>query len=103
MGAIDASIKSLDLGEVDFFRQLDKDAVIIKEDTKAEANIIHGFNGYRSIVMPWLRRTGIKEHTRGLKKNEIHVSFLAPRNTNDEPELFLMLEVIDEIFLEAYS
>jgi hypothetical protein len=53
--------------------------------------------------VPWLRRTGIEEHTRGLKKDEMHASFLAPRNADDEPELFLILEVMDEIFLKAHS
>jgi hypothetical protein len=60
--AIDASIKSLDLKEVDFFKQLAKDIVIIKADAKAEANIVYGFNSHRSTVVLWLRRTGIKEH-----------------------------------------
>lgn len=53
--------------------------------------------------MPWLRRTGIKEHIRGLKKDEIHASFTVLKATESEPELVLMLKVIDEIFIEAYS
>jgi hypothetical protein len=55
MGAINASITSLDLREVDFFKQLDKDAVTIKEDAKVKANIIHGFNSYIFVVVLWLR------------------------------------------------
>jgi hypothetical protein len=39
----------------------------------------------------------------GLKKNEIHVSFVVLKTTNNKPELFLILEVINEIFLEAYN
>ena len=93
----------MDSGEADFFRQLDEDAVIIEEDAKAEANTIHGFDSYRSTVVPWLRRTGIKEHTRGLKKDEMHASFIVPKNADDEPELFLILEVMDKIFTEVHS
>ncbi|PVH71404.1 hypothetical protein DL98DRAFT_392247, partial [Cadophora sp. DSE1049] len=89
--------------EADFFKQLNKDAAVAKEDAKAEANIVHGFSSHRSAVVPWLRRTGIEEHTRGLKKDEMHASFTVPKNTDDEPELVLMLEVMDEIFTKAHS
>jgi hypothetical protein len=53
--------------------------------------------------MPWLRWTSIEEHTRGLKKDEMHASFAMPKITESEPELFLILEVINEIFIEAHS
>jgi hypothetical protein len=49
--AVAASIKSLDSGEADFFKQLDKDIVIIKEDTKAKTNLVYGFNSYRSVII----------------------------------------------------
>jgi hypothetical protein len=39
----------------------------------------------------------------GLGKDEVHASFAMLQNAKSEPELFLMLEVIGEIFLEAYS
>jgi hypothetical protein len=93
----------LDSREADFFGQLDKDAAVIEEDAKVEANIVYGFDRYRSTVMPWLIRTGIEEHTRGLKKDEMHASFTMPKITESEPELFLMLEVMDEIFIKAHS
>ena len=38
-----------------------------------------------------------------MKKDEIHTSFAVPKTTESEPELFLILEVIDEIFTEAHS
>ncbi|KUJ14609.1 uncharacterized protein LY89DRAFT_720881 [Mollisia scopiformis] len=96
-------IASLDSREADFFTQLDEDAAIAGEDAKAEANTVHGFGSHKSAVVPWLRRTGIEEHTRGLKKDEMHTSFAVPKNAESEPELFLMLEVMDEIFTEAHS
>ncbi len=102
-GALDASIKSLDSGEADFFKQLSEDVAVAEEDAKAEANIVHGFSGHKSAIMPWLRRTGIEEHTRGLKKDEMHASFAVPKAAESEPELVLMLEVMDEIFIEAHS
>jgi hypothetical protein len=93
----------LDSGKADFFGQLDEDATVVKEDAKAEANIVHGFDRHRFMVVPWLRRTSIEKHTRGLKKDEMHASFAMPKTTESEPELFLMLEVMDEIFIEAHS
>jgi hypothetical protein len=53
--------------------------------------------------MPWLKQTGIEEHMQGLKKNEIHVSFAVPKLVESEPELVLMLEVMDEIFTETHN
>ena len=38
-----------------------------------------------------------------MKKDEMHASFMVLKNADDEPELFLMLEVMDEIFIEAHS
>ena len=102
-GARANGLDLLDSEDADFFKQLDKDVAVAEEDAKVEANIVHGFDSYKSAIVPWLRRTGIEEHTRGLKKDEIHTSFTVPKNAESEPELFLMLEVIDEIFSEAYS
>jgi hypothetical protein len=39
----------------------------------------------------------------GLKKDEMHISFVVPKTAESEPELFLMQEVIDEILIEAHS
>jgi hypothetical protein len=38
-----------------------------------------------------------------LDKDQIQSSFALPKNTNSEPELFLILEVMDEILLEAHG
>jgi hypothetical protein len=67
------------LGSKDFFKLLDDDVAIAEENAKAEANIVHGFGSHRSAVAPWLRRTGIEEHTRGSKKEQIHASKFSRR------------------------
>ncbi len=102
-GAADAGTSGLESGEADFFRQLDEDAAVAEEDAKAEASTVHGFDSHRSAAVPWLRRTGIEEHTRGLRKDEMHASFAAPKAAESEPELSLMLEVMDEVFSEAHG
>jgi hypothetical protein len=38
-----------------------------------------------------------------LKKNKIYSSFIVPKTTNNEPELFLILKVIDEIFIKIHN
>jgi hypothetical protein len=49
--ALITSIKSLDLREASFFKLLNKDAIIIKEDIKVKANVVHGFNNHRFAIM----------------------------------------------------
>lgn len=75
-----------------FFGRLDDDAVVAEEDATQEANTVHGFNNHNSAVMPWLRRTGIEENTRGLEKDKMRASFVVPTDADSEPELFLMIE-----------
>jgi hypothetical protein len=53
--------------------------------------------------MPWLQRTGIKDCLEGLDKEQIQASFSLPKTADNEAELFLILEVMDEILSEAYS
>ena len=86
-----------------FFKRLDDDAVAAAGDAKNEANTVHGFNRNKSAVVPWLRRTSIEEHTRGLQKDEMRASFMVPIDAASEPELFLMVDVMGKIFLEAHS
>jgi hypothetical protein len=39
----------------------------------------------------------------GLKKDKIYASFAILKTIKSKPELFLILEVIDKIFIKAYS
>ena len=38
-----------------------------------------------------------------MKKNKIYISFTISKTTENEPELFLILEIIDKIFIEIYN
>lgn len=89
--------------EEKFFQQQVQDTLCAKEDSKGNANIVHGFGSHRSAVIPWLQRTGIKDCLEGLDKEQIQASFSLPKNADSEPELFLILEVMDEILSEAHS
>jgi hypothetical protein len=86
-----------------FFQQQVQDVRCATEDSKAAANIVQGFGSHRSAVMPWLQRTGIKDCLEGLDKEQIQASLSLPKSADNEPELFLILEVMDEILSEAHS
>lgn len=64
-----------DVSEEAFFRAIRQDAVKALDDAQAGANVMHGFEGHRSAVMPWLQKTGIPDHVRGLVKDEMLSSF----------------------------
>ena len=95
---------ALEPQEQAFFDLADADATTVADDIKTEANKVHGFESHRSAVVPWLGRTGIANHVRGLQKDEMHASYALPKSADEgEPELFLMLEVMDEILAEAHG
>ena len=78
----------------------DEDAAIAEENATAEADIVHGFDSPRSVVVPWLRWQASR---RGLKKDEMHAYFAVPKTSESKSELFSMLEVMDEVFTKANS
>lgn len=89
--------------EKDFFKFLDDDLAAVERDAKKEANTVHGFEAHPSAVEPWLRRTGIVEHNQSLQKDEIHGSTALPKDDTSKPELFFLLEVMQEVLQEAHS
>jgi hypothetical protein len=97
--------ESLDPAERAFFQRQDADVKRAGQDAIAAANTVHGFEGHRSAVVPWLdRRTGIAECVRGLDKDQIQASFALPKKDSEsEPELVRILEVMDEVLGEAHS
>ena len=86
-----------------FFKQQAKDVQCAKEDGEAAANTVQGFGSHQSAVLPWLQRTSIKDCLEGLDKEQIQASLALPKSADDEPELFLILEAMDEILSEAHG
>ena len=101
--AEDAANRGISMEETTFFQQQGEDTLRAKEDGKAAANIVQGFGSHRSAVMPWLQRTGIIECLEGLDKEQIQASFALPKKADSEPELSLILEVMDELLSEAHG
>jgi hypothetical protein len=44
---------------------------------------VQSFDDHRSTVVPWLRETGIVDHLRGLKKDEIRAAITLPSSDDD--------------------
>ncbi|KAK6442802.1 hypothetical protein LTR95_000961 [Oleoguttula sp. CCFEE 5521] len=65
-------------GQHKFFRAQEEDLKVAESDAADEANRVQGFDDHRSTVVPWLRETGIVDHLRRLKKDEIRASFAVP-------------------------
>jgi chloramphenicol O-acetyltransferase len=63
-------VESLPPDKREFFQQQDTDVKQAGQDTAVAANTVHGFESYRSAVVPWLDYlTGIVECVRGLDKD----------------------------------
>jgi hypothetical protein len=50
-GARANGLDLLDSEDADFFKQLNEDVAVAEEDAKVEANIIHGFDSYKSAIV----------------------------------------------------
>jgi superfamily II DNA helicase RecQ len=66
------------------------------------ANHVRGFEDHLSTVVPWLQTTGIAEHIRGLKKDEIRAAIALP-STNEESVLKSILDGTENMLREALS
>jgi hypothetical protein len=87
----DKAEQCLSPAEKELFRQQDADAT-------AAANIVHGFEWHRSAVIPLQSACGGSTRTRS------KASFALPKkDAESEPELVLILDVINDIFTETHS
>lgn len=77
----DSGPATLAAGEEGFFCQQDEDLKQAERDAVEEVNMVQGFDGHRSAVVPWLQRTGIAEHIQRLRKAEIRASIALPKTT----------------------
>ena len=85
-----------------FFRQQEESIRRSKEDAMDAANHVRGFEDHLSTVVPWLQTTGIAEHIRGLRKDEIRAAIALP-STNEESVLKSILDGTEKMLREAHS
>ena len=61
-----------------FFRQQEEEIRTVGQDTANASNLVEGFDDHRSAFIPWLKATGIVDHVRGLKKDDIRAAIAFP-------------------------
>jgi hypothetical protein len=62
----------------EFFHIEEDDIQQTQCDTDDNANRVHGFDDHVSAMVPWLRETGIADHIRNLRKDEIRTAIAVP-------------------------
>ena len=86
----------------DFFRNQEEDMSQAQRDAAEAANRVRGFDEHRSTVVPWLRETGIVDHLRGLKKDEIRAAIAIPP-PDDDGDLRRILDANEGMLREAHG
>ncbi|KAK0303020.1 hypothetical protein LTR82_017684 [Friedmanniomyces endolithicus] len=72
-----------------------------ERDATEDANRVRGFDDHRSVVVPWLRETGIVDHVSGLKKDEIRAAITIP-SPSDDSALRRIIDATDSMLREAH-
>lgn len=67
------------------------------------ANRVRSFDDDRSTVIPWVSETGIVDHLKGLKKDEIKAATALPSPENDSSYLSQVIEAAESMPREAHS
>ncbi|KAK6435689.1 hypothetical protein LTR95_008124 [Oleoguttula sp. CCFEE 5521] len=73
-----------------------------ERDALEERNRVQGFDEHRSAVVPWLRETGIVDHVRGLKKDEIRAAITIP-SPEENSDLRRIVDATELMLREAHS
>ena len=69
-------------------------------DADDDANRVHGFDDHVSAVVPWLRETGIADHIRSLREDEIRaVTMVSLRG--DESDLRTIVDAMESLLRDA--
>ncbi|KAK0257443.1 hypothetical protein LTR35_018222, partial [Friedmanniomyces endolithicus] len=98
---LDATTEETACQRDDFFRSQKADIAQAERDATEDANRVRGFDDHRSVVVPWLRETGIVDHVRGLKKNEIRAAITIP-SPSDDSALRRIIDATDSMLREAH-
>ena len=85
----------------DFFQAQANDIQQAECDAAEDADRVHGFDDHVSAVVPWLRETGIADHIRSLRKDEIRTAIAVPL-PGDESELRTIIDAMEALLLDAH-
>ena len=85
----------------EFFRVQEDDIQQAQRDADDDTNRVHGFDDHVSAVVPWLRETGIADHIRNLRKDEIRTAIAVPP-PGDESELRTIIDAMESLLRDAH-
>ena len=85
----------------EFFRTQEDDIEQAGHDAAEDADRVHGFDDHVSAVVPWLRETGIADHIRNLRKDEIRTAIAVPP-PGDESELRTIIDAMESLLRDAH-
>jgi hypothetical protein len=85
----------------DCFLAQEDDVQAAERDATNNADRVHGFDDHVSAVVPWLRETGIADHIRSLRKDEIRTAIAVPL-PGDESELRTMIDAMEALLRDAH-
>jgi hypothetical protein len=85
----------------EFFHTQEDNIQQAEHDAAEDANRVHGFDDHVSAVVPWLRETGIADHIRSLRKDEIRTAIAVPQ-PGDESELRIIIDVMESLLRDAH-
>jgi hypothetical protein len=85
----------------EFFHTQEDDIQQAEHDAIEDADRVHGFDNHVSAVVPWLRETGIADHIRSLRKDEIRAAIAVPL-PGDESELRIIIDVMESLLRDAH-
>ena len=85
-----------------FFRRQEQDLLQAKHDAIDQANHTDGFDAHVSTVVPWLDTTGIVDHVKGLKKDQIKAAIVLPPSDEQSPIQIILAET-EKMLREAHS
>jgi hypothetical protein len=88
---------------IEEFFHTQEDAIQQAErDAAEDADRVHGFDEHVSAVVPWLRETGIADHIRNLRKDEIRTSIAIPP-PGEESELRIIINAMESLLQDAHG
>lgn len=85
-----------------FFEAQEDDIKAAERDAAEDADRVHGFDDYVSAVVPWLRETGIANHIRNLRKDEIRTAIAVPP-LGDESDLRIVVDAMESLLRDAHK
>jgi superfamily II DNA helicase RecQ len=85
-----------------FFRFQEHGILQARQDAVEHANKVNGFEDHASTVVPWLSTTGIVDHIKGLRKDQIRAAIALP-SYDEQSVLQTIISETENMLREAHG